>query len=184
MGVLAVTAIPLAEELFYRGLVHGAVRRYNVALALVVQAALFAAMHQYDLTYALFVFAGGLVFGLIYEWRRTLITPIAAHFTGNTVSVVLVGLAISAHHARPTLGVMLADEPGGARVTLVMPGSAADAAGIEPGDLIVALDGQSMSASKDVVDAVRQCEVGDEIVLTVQRGDALETLRATLRRRR
>jgi RIP metalloprotease RseP len=55
------------------------------------------------------------------------------------------------------------------RVERVLPGGAADAAGVEPGDRIVAWDGERVGGFPDITDAVRASEVGDEVTLTVER---------------
>jgi membrane-associated protease RseP (regulator of RpoE activity) len=55
------------------------------------------------------------------------------------------------------------------RVEEVTPGSAAAAADLEPGDRIVAWDGEPVGGFPDITDAVRASEVGDEVTLTVQR---------------
>jgi RIP metalloprotease RseP len=55
------------------------------------------------------------------------------------------------------------------RVERVVPGSAGDAAGLEPGDRIVAWDGERVTVFGDITDAVQAAEVGDEVTLTVER---------------
>src|SRR5690606_40101464 len=47
----------------------------------------------------------------------------------------------------PVLGVRVEDDPAGALVTTVVTGSPADAAGIEVGDIVTALDGEIGRAS-------------------------------------
>lgn len=62
-------------------------------------------------------------------------------------------------------------------VGAVTPRSAAAAAELEPGDRIVAWDGEPITVFADITDAVQAAEVGDEVTLTVERGD--ETFQAT-----
>jgi S1-C subfamily serine protease len=57
----------------------------------------------------------------------------------------------------------------GAIVIRVEPGTAAEAAGIERGDVIVAIDGAQVRRADDVGSAVRGHRPGDEIKLTIER---------------
>jgi S1-C subfamily serine protease len=81
---------------------------------------------------------------------------------------------------RQELGIT-ADE--GAFVSEVTPDSGAEAAGIEPADVIVAIDGDNVTSSSDVQDAIAEHDAGDEIEVTVQREGDEQTLTATLGRR-
>ena len=71
----------------------------------------------------------------------------------------------------------------GAFVTDVVPGSAADDAGLQPGDLIVAIDGTEIATSSEVRDAIIDKAPGDEVELTIVRAGRERTLSATLGRR-
>ena len=48
-------------------------------------------------------------------------------------------------------------------------GSAAADAGLEPGDLIVAIDGEAVATSDEVRDAVRERSPGDEVTIVIER---------------
>ena len=65
----------------------------------------------------------------------------------------------------------------------VVEGSAADAAGLQADDRIVAVDGEPASRYEDLSAAIDGHDVGDEIELTVRRGGAERTLSAELRPR-
>ncbi|NNH24751.1 S1C family serine protease, partial [Pseudokineococcus marinus] len=57
----------------------------------------------------------------------------------------------------------------------VVPGGPADTAGVEPGDVITAIDEQLVTAPDELIVAIRARTPGEEVVLTVQRGrDAVE----------
>jgi S1-C subfamily serine protease len=62
------------------------------------------------------------------------------------------GKSNSIVHVGPTafLGVVLEDAPGGAKITLLLPGKPADEAGLVKGDVITSLDGVTISSSADV----------------------------------
>jgi S1-C subfamily serine protease len=69
---------------------------------------------------------------------------------------------------------------GGAVVREVMPGSAAEDAGVEPGDIIVGLDGEEIATMSDLITAILRRSPGDEVDLEVFRRDSVITLEATL----
>jgi S1-C subfamily serine protease len=71
----------------------------------------------------------------------------------------------------------------GAFVTEVLPDSAAAEAGIEAGDVIVEVDGNVITGSRDVQDAVRAREPGDEVEVRIVREGEELTVAATLGRR-
>jgi S1-C subfamily serine protease len=73
------------------------------------------------------------------------------------------------------LGITGEDQDDGVRVASVSPGSAADAAGVEPGDLISEIDGTEVQSSADLVSALRSKQPGDQVTVTVERsGQQLE----------
>jgi regulator of sigma E protease len=65
-----------------------------------------------------------------------------------------------------------------ARVDAVQPGSAAAAAGFEPGDLVVAIDGNAIDNFEDMQRVVSE-SAGETLKITVKRGDAERVLDAT-----
>jgi regulator of sigma E protease len=67
------------------------------------------------------------------------------------------------------------------RVGRVSPGSAAEAAGFQPGDVIVAADGRKVSSFDDLM-IVTRLGAGDEIAFTVERGGETIVIIATPRR--
>jgi len=71
----------------------------------------------------------------------------------------------------PLLGVQLdnAYVDGGARVSTVTAGSAADEAGLEPGDVIVRVDDRSIDDATELVVTVRSYAPGDSIVVGYER---------------
>ncbi len=85
----------------------------------------------------------------------------------------------------PIIGVSLDPFfPGpGALVEAVTPGSAAQRAGLQPGDVITAVDGRSVADSRTLIIAIRANAPGDTIVLTVRRGLDQFTTEVTLEAR-
>jgi regulator of sigma E protease len=65
-----------------------------------------------------------------------------------------------------------------ARVDAVVAGSAAERAGFQPGDVVVAIDGRPIANFTDLQRIV-SVSTGEELTLLVERGDTQVTLRAT-----
>jgi membrane protease YdiL (CAAX protease family) len=83
---------PLAEELFFRGVLYTFLRRWGVVVALIVSTAIFVALHAvHGIPYT--QIAGGLVFALAFEKSRNLMVPIAIHAAGNVTIFILSLLA-------------------------------------------------------------------------------------------
>ena len=81
------------------------------------------------------------------------------------------------------LGVSLAernDGGSGALVAAVNGGSPAEAAGLEVGDIVVAVDDQPINGSEGLVGAVRDRSPGDQVAIVVVRGGEEVTLTPTL----
>jgi hypothetical protein len=77
--------------------------------------------------------------------------------------------------SRPVLlGMALEGET--ATVKAVAPGSAAETAGVTPGDRIVELDGRWIESGRDVLDVLRLLAPGETVPLKVRRGDSESTL--------
>ncbi|AFY66264.1 HhoA/HhoB/HtrA family serine endopeptidase [Geitlerinema sp. PCC 7407] len=68
----------------------------------------------------------------------------------------------------------------GILVTNVVPGSPATQAGLQAGDVITTVDGQSVKDAAEIQKLVSQQKVGDEVKLQVQRGDRSLGLTARL----
>jgi membrane protease YdiL (CAAX protease family) len=85
---LLAVVVPVGEEVFFRGLVYGALRaRWGVAVAAVASALFFTAVHL-QLVHALPIFLLGVVLAVLYERTGTLIPAVIAHSVNNVVAVV------------------------------------------------------------------------------------------------
>ena len=74
---------PVAEEIFFRGIVYGFLRKWGVLPALVGSTAVFVAAHTLQSGLPLPQIVGGLVFAIAYELEGTLLVPIVIHVLGN-----------------------------------------------------------------------------------------------------
>ena len=82
----------------------------------------------------------------------------------------------------PYLGAQLTDAPsgGGAEIAAVQPDSPAEAGGLEPGDVVTAVDGRSISSADELVAAVAALDPGDVVTLTVGRAGGTRDVDVTL----
>jgi hypothetical protein len=74
---------PVAEELFFRGLVYGYFRRWGVRPALALSTLIFTVLHAGAGALPIPQIVGGLVFAAAYEVEKRLLTPITIHVLGN-----------------------------------------------------------------------------------------------------
>jgi len=84
---------PIAEEVFFRGVLYGFFRRWGVAVALIASSALFVLAHMFSPGVPWLRIAGGIVFALAYEIEGILVVPITIHVLGNLAIFALSLLA-------------------------------------------------------------------------------------------
>ena len=111
-----------------------------------------------------------------------------------------IGFAIASDTVRPLVEDLRAEGASGGRAVIgvtttttsaqdgafvldVLPGSAAEAAGVQPDDVIVALGSDRVRSSDDLLAAVRKHKPGDRVELTWNRGARSQSATVTLGRR-
>jgi S1-C subfamily serine protease len=82
--------------------------------------------------------------------------------------------------ARPLLGVTATSSADGLVITAITPKSGAEAAGIQDGDLIVAVDGKPITTENDLKAAIGAHKPGETIQVTYDRSGQKKTVTATL----
>lgn len=85
-----------------------------------------------------------------------------------------------ARRQNPTLGVMISDDEGEARVTDVVPSSGAAAADIRPGDKIIAIQKTPIATVEEIKEAIGTYKAGQEIVVVIWRDGSEIEKRVTL----
>ncbi len=74
---------PVAEELFFRGILYGFLRRWGVIVALVFSTLIFVLCHPINSGIPVTRLLGGILFAVAYELSGSLIVPITIHALGN-----------------------------------------------------------------------------------------------------
>jgi putative serine protease PepD len=117
--------------------------------------------------------APGIGFAIPSSTARDIGTQLAAN--GKVTSSHRAALGVTL-----TTAINLVGNPLGALVTAVTSGGPAAQAGIRPGDVIVAINGQTVSTADDVIEMIAGFQPGDKVSITVQRNDGNHTLSVTL----
>jgi uncharacterized protein len=73
---------PLAEELFFRGVIYGFIRRFGIFAAVSGSSVVFILAHSLT-GIALTHVVGALVFAIAYEYEKNIMVPITIHVLGN-----------------------------------------------------------------------------------------------------
>jgi membrane protease YdiL (CAAX protease family) len=74
---------PVAEEIFFRGMLYGYFRRWGMWAALLLSTAVFVVAHAIFHRIPLPQIVGGILFAVAYEKEKNLMVPITIHVLGN-----------------------------------------------------------------------------------------------------
>jgi len=74
---------PIAEEIFFRGILYGFIRQWGVFVAILLSTSLFVLVHANTIQASFPQIIGGIVFALAYEIEKNLMVPMMIHITGN-----------------------------------------------------------------------------------------------------
>jgi uncharacterized protein len=83
---------PIAEELYFRGLLYGYARRWGFWPALILSTLIFTLLHRGAPGAIIPQAVGGIVFGTAYEIEKSLLVPIVIHALGNVAIFSLTAL--------------------------------------------------------------------------------------------
>ena len=89
--IVGVLLAPVAEEIFFRGILYGFFRRWGIAFALFMSTSLFALAHLAISGIPITQIIGGVLFAVSYEIEKNLFTPITIHVLGN-LAIFLISL--------------------------------------------------------------------------------------------
>jgi membrane protease YdiL (CAAX protease family) len=84
---------PIAEEIFFRGVLYGFFRRWGALTAIFLSTLAFVLAHPVFPAIPITQVVGGLLFAVVYEVEKNLMAPIALHSLGNMAifAISLVG---------------------------------------------------------------------------------------------
>ncbi len=74
---------PIAEEVFFRGIVYGFLRRWGAPMAIILSTLAFVLAHPVFPEIPITQMVGGLLFAVAYEVEKNLMAPITIHVLGN-----------------------------------------------------------------------------------------------------
>ena len=74
---------PVAEEIFFRGMLYGYFRRWGIWAALLLSTVVFVMAHAIFHRVPLPQIVGGILFALAYEKEKNLMVPMTIHVLGN-----------------------------------------------------------------------------------------------------
>lgn len=183
--LIAFTLTPIAEELFFRGLLLDAGKRQcGWSTALLGQALFFALVHDGTWLQCALRFLLGLALGGLALGRRSLIPGMVMHAVTNLVWAIAASLMLlmAAHSA--FLGIAGEATPAGYRVTAIVPGSPAELAAVEVGDLLRKVDAEPVVDREQFRRLIRGKQPGQTIVLELVRDNRPLRVEATLRKRK
>ncbi len=181
--LISFTLAPVAEEVFFRGFLYNAFRRRMPTIAAVfAQSLIFGFCHFFGTVHAIYSVALGMLFTFVYEWRKTLVSPILLHAGINFLFAInMLGMMIQIAD-RPAMGVIGDSNDAECIVRSVLPGSGASHAGIQVGDRIVAVDGKLVADFPGFVAAVSTRHPGDTATLELVRDEQTLVIEVTLGR--
>lgn len=80
---------PIAEEVFFRGMLYGFLRRWGILEAIILTSLIFVLAHPVFPGIPATQVVGGLIFAVAYEVEGSLMVPITIHILGNMAILTL-----------------------------------------------------------------------------------------------
>lgn len=74
---------PIAEELFFRGIIYSYFRKYGVMPSVLISTLLFALCHFRGDNLPIVQIMGGILFALAFEYSGSIASPVIIHILGN-----------------------------------------------------------------------------------------------------
>jgi membrane protease YdiL (CAAX protease family) len=184
LAIFSVAFAPFAEEIFFRGFIYNAFRwRMPILAAGIIQSLIFGFSHHFGTTHAILACILGMAITAVYEWRKTLVTPILVHAGINFVSAIGTIALMNYYAESPLLGVIGGNDDQRCTVTEIVPDSAAAEAGIIVGDVITEFDGEPVVNFTNLRSLILTRQPNDVVTLKIVREDETHEIDVTLKRR-
>lgn len=88
--IITIVLIPIYEEIFYRGIIFGYLRKnFNIIIAIVVQSLIFGFMHL-NLVQGIYTFILGMVLALVYMYSESILGNISIHIIFNLLGILVI----------------------------------------------------------------------------------------------
>lgn len=120
------------------------------------------------------------------SWRNESAPPVGSFLATSTPAEDPAAIGVVSVQPREIqapsgiLGVLIEDDSNGARIDQVMPGSAAEKAGLQVNDVIARFNGNKVEGREALINKVKVLRPGTRVRLSILRGDATLALHATL----
>lgn len=82
--------------------------------------------------------------------------------------------------ARAFLGIVVEETDAGLEITRIIPESPAEESGMQVGDILTSIDGESVESIRDTMAVIRELEAGDEVTLTLTRDGESQDVTVTV----
>jgi S1-C subfamily serine protease len=124
----------------------------------------------------------------MFTKRVWLVLVVVTALLGGSLGVLTASAAHPTPEAQLTLqqsgkawlGIGISDSDEGVTVVEIAPGSPAETAGLKVGDVILAINDNTVSTSQELVDAVQTYQPGDEVTLSVKTKGETHDVKVTL----
>jgi membrane protease YdiL (CAAX protease family) len=80
---------PIAEEIFFRGILYGFLRRWGMWVAVVISTLLFVIAHTTSSRIPVPQAIGGILFAVAYEKEKNLVVSMVIHISGNLAIFII-----------------------------------------------------------------------------------------------
>lgn len=178
------TFAPVAEEVFFRGFLYNAFRaRMPFLVAALVQSLIFGFSHFFGVLHAGTTFAIGLLLTAIYQWRKTLITPIFVHAGFNSLVALGMVFAMDAYANSAVIGVVGDPNDNQCVIRQIAANSPAENAGLQVGDVITSVNAEPIRDFSHLLRTVPLYKPGDAIRVTIIRSGSEREVTVVLGRR-
>jgi membrane protease YdiL (CAAX protease family) len=183
--VLAICAAPIAEECFFRGMLLNKLRRHmSPILAVPLQAVVFGLVHPFGPIQVALISVIGMALGMVYLWRKTIITSMFLHAFQNSAAMALMLLFLTLMANGPWLGVGGEAVEAGHHIQYLVPNGPAAKAGLQAGDIITSLDGKPVSTADSLREFLLLHKAGDRVSVDYLRAGAKKQLEVILEKRK
>ncbi len=184
MLITMFTLPPLGEETFFRWFLYGAFRaRMPLVAACLIESLIFGFGHTFGAIHGAVASVLGIVLTLLYQWRKTLLTPMLVHCGINFIASLTVLALMTLTANSPMLGFMPESAGGPIVVHSVLPDSAAEEAKLQPGDIIRSVDHTDTPDLNQLFEVLRKHKPGDRVEIKIERDGETIVLTAELKKR-